>query len=168
MLGGSQGECHTRYSVFLRWWRRWWWWWSDLVFKGQEILQPTDDAPKIDDMLLMHNIFKSEALILYANHFKSTKSFNLSMSKVSKTGFKYIFLLLLGQQCLCYHWGWIHVVSLPLSPLMTSVGSSLFVSIVISQASSSMWLEEQEDMPPSLTNLARNNKKREQRIFSMI
>ena len=27
---------------------------------------------------------------------------------------------------------------------------------------------KQEDMPPSLTNLARNNKKREQRIFSMI
>ena len=43
-----------------------------------------------------------------------------------------------------------------------------FVSILISQASSSMWLEEQEDMMLSLINLTRSSKKREQRIFSAI
>ena len=112
-------------------------------------------------MLLVQNIFAGEILILYANCFKDTKSFNLIRSKVSKIGFKDIFLLLLGQQCVCCHRDGSMVVYLPLSPLIASVGSSLFVSIFISQASSSMWLEDQEDMMPSLTNLTRNSKKRE-------
>ena len=56
------------------------------------------------------------------------------------------------------------VASLPLSPLTASVGSSLFSSIFINQASSSMLLEEEEDMMPGLIDLTENSKKREQRI----
>ena len=59
-------------------------------------------------MLLMQNIFASEILILYANYFNDTKSFNLSKSKVRKVGVMDIFFLLLGQQCLCCHQGWIY------------------------------------------------------------
>ena len=35
----------------------------------EEILQPTDDAPEMGDMLLMQNIFANEILILYENYF---------------------------------------------------------------------------------------------------
>ena len=160
-LGGSQGECPYPILNFLWWWRRWWWWWSDPILKDQEILQSTDDAPEMDDMLLMQNIFASEILILYANYFNDAKSFNLSRGKMSKVGLKDIFFLLLGQQCLCCHRGWIYSSFLALATLTASISSSLFVSIFISEASSSMLLEEEEDMMPGLIDLTENNKKRE-------
>ena len=127
-----------------------------------------DDAPETDDMLLMQNIFASEILILYANYFNDAKSLNLSRCKVSKVVLR-VSSSSSSASSACVSTGdGSTVISLPLSPLMASIGSSRFVSIFISQASSSMWLEEQEDMMLNLINLTGNIKKREHEIFSVI
>ena len=116
-------------------------------------------------MLLMQNIFTSEVLILHRNRFNDPEGCNLSRGTMSIEGLR-ISSSSSSANSACVATGdGPMVVSLPLSPLTASVGSSLFVSIFISQASSSMLLEEQEDMMPSLTNLPRNSKKKRTEDF---
>ena len=55
-----------------------------------------DDAPEEGDVLLMHNIFTSEVLILHINRLNDHEGCNHDGGKMSKVRFKDIFLFLIG------------------------------------------------------------------------
>src|SRR4051812_4975447 len=98
-------------------------------------------------MLLQQNIFMSEIFILHINYFNDLESFNFSRGKMIVVWLKDVFFFCCRS-----------LISRGLLDLILLVGfpsSSLFISIFISQASSSPLLEEGEDMMPGLENSSR-------------
>ena len=102
-----------------------------------------DNALECDDMLLQQNIFTCEILILYTSQLNHLESFDFCRGKK----------IMIQLKVSSIAGTWSSTAFLIPSSLLISIGSSLFSSIFISQASLPSWLEEEgDDIVPGLDN----------------
>lgn len=102
------------------------------------------------------------------NHFEGSKGFDLNRREMLIVGLEVIFFFLF------FWWhgpssrAWFPLTSFPLFSLVAPTDSSSFSYIFINQASSSTWLEEGEDMMPSLIVLTEKQHKTTTKDFSVV